>query len=73
MIISEKEIGKLGSPEEQDLEGSPMDEFRQRSLIVPESLQKERIDTLEKAAKPKAKKKNGEKGYKPGKQITLEL
>jgi len=40
---------------------------------VPESLQKERIDTLEKAAKPKAKKKNGEKGYKPGKQITLEL
>jgi len=63
MIISEKEIGKLGSPEEQ----------RQRSLIVPESLQKERIDTLEKAAKPKAKKKNGEKGYKPGKQITLEL
>ena len=53
-----------------------MDEFRQRALVVPETLQNVRIETLEKAGKPKGKKKGGGQksaGYKPGKQITLEL
>ena len=77
MIITDKEVGKLGSPEEQGLEDSPMSEFRQQALIVPDTLQADRIEVLNDAPKPKSKKKPAQEktpeGYKPGKQITLDL
>ena len=57
MLISAEEVGHLAPPEEEGLERSPMEEFRRTHRVVPKD---------EKPDQPII-------GYKPGKQMDLEL